>query len=169
MYKGADVLLQAAALCRRDGLSFSLDVVGEGRHLAEMKSLAASLGVADHTRFLGQLSFGEQVYTFLDSIDLFVIPSRAEGMPRALIEAMARGCPCIGSAVGGISELLDPGDLVPSGNARSLAQLILAVASDSERLVAMNERNIMTADQFRPEILQKVRRSFLEAVRDRSR
>jgi glycosyltransferase involved in cell wall biosynthesis len=168
MYKGSDVLLHAAALCRRRGLNFSLNMVGEGRYLPQMKSLAASLGIADRTRFAGQLLFGQQVFDFLDSTDLFVIPSRAEGMPRALIEAMARGCPCIGSAIGGISELLDPGSLVPAGNPNRLAELILQVAADSDRLIAMSERNIAGAQQFKPEIIQQARRAFLETVKNQS-
>jgi glycosyltransferase involved in cell wall biosynthesis len=168
MYKGADALLRAAALCHHRGLNFSLNIVGEGRHLPQMKLLAAELGIADRAQFLGQLSFGRQIFNFLDSIDLFVIPSRAEGMPRALIEAMARGCPCVGSAVGGISELLDPENLVPAANPERLAELILQVASDSERLVAMSERNIAAAQQFKPEIIQQARRAFLEAVKNRS-
>ncbi len=168
MYKGADVLLRAAALCRRRRLNFSLDMVGEGRYLSPMKSLAATLGIADRTRFPGQLSFGQQVFDFLDSTDLFVIPSRAEGMPRALIEAMARGCPCVGSAVGGISELLDSGNLVPAGNPERLAKLILQVASDSDQLISMSERNIAEAKQFKQEIIQQARRTFLETVKNRS-
>jgi glycosyltransferase involved in cell wall biosynthesis len=168
MYKGADVLLRAAALCRHRGLNFCLNIVGEGRHLPQMKLLAAELGIADRTQFLGQLSFGQQIFDFLDSTDLFVIPSRAEGMPRALIEAMARGCPCIGSAVGGIPELLDPENLVLAGNPESLAELILQVASDSKRLVAMSERNIATVQQFKPEIVQQARCAFLETVKNHS-
>jgi glycosyltransferase involved in cell wall biosynthesis len=168
MYKGADVLLHAADLCRRRGLAFSLDIIGEGRHLPEMKTLATALEIAERTHFRGQLSFGRQVFAFLDSIDLFIIPSRAEGMPRALIEAMARGCPCVGSAIGGISELLDSSDLVPVGNADRLAELILHVACDSERLIAMSERNLRIAQRFHPEAIRQTRGSFLEAVRNLS-
>jgi glycosyltransferase involved in cell wall biosynthesis len=168
MYKGADVLLRAAALCRRRGLNFSLHMVGEGRYLPQMKVLAAELGIVDRTQFPGQLSFAQQVFDFLDSIDLFVIPSRAEGVPRALIEAMARGCPCIGSSVGGISELLDPGSLVPAGNPELFAELILQVASDSDKLIAMSDRNIAATEQFKPEIIRQARRAFLETVRNQS-
>jgi len=169
MYKGADVLLRAVALCRQRGLHFSLDLVGQGHYLAEMKSLAAALGLADCTHFPGQLPFGEPVFAFLDSIDLFVIASRAEGMPRALIEAMARGCPCVGTAVGAIPELLDSSDLVPAGNPDRLAESILQVACDSPRLVAMSERNITVAQRFKPEIIAQAQSSFLATVEHRSR
>ena len=91
LYKGADVLLRAAALCHQKGLNFCLTLVGDGQHLPEMKSLAATLGIAERTHFSGQLPPGKPIFEFLDSIDLFVLPSRAEGMPRALLEAMARG------------------------------------------------------------------------------
>ena len=165
MYKGADVLLRAAALCRRRGLNFSLTMVGEGHYLPQMKGLAVELGIVDRIQFPGQLSFGPQVFDFLDSIDLFVIPSRAEGVPRALIEAMARGCPCVGSAVGGISELLDPDSLVPAGNPGRLAELILQVAADADKLIAMSDRNIAATEQFKPEIIQQARRAFLETIK----
>jgi glycosyltransferase involved in cell wall biosynthesis len=168
MCKGADVLLQAATLCRARGLNFSLTLLGEGQHLAAMKRLAATLGITNHTEFPGQVSSRKQLFAFLDSIDLFAMPSRAEGMPRALLEAMARGCPCVGSAVGGIPEVLDAGSLVAAGDLTRLAELILQLAQDGERMAAMSARNIAIAQRFRPEVLQQARQAFLKAVKERS-
>ena len=62
----------------------------------------------DRVRFRGQLTTPVDVRAELDRADLFVLPSRQEGLPRAMIEAMARALPCIGSSVGGIPELLQP-------------------------------------------------------------
>ena len=168
LYKSPDVVLRAAAACQHRGLNFHVTMVGEGRHLAEMKVLATSLGIMDRVQFLGQLSLNS-ILELLDSIDLFVIPSRAEGLPRALLEAMSRGCPCIGSAVGGIPELLDPEDLVPVGNKESLAESILRVAFEPGRLIAMSMRNQMKAQQFAPETLRQHRYSFLETIKLRSK
>jgi len=61
---------------------------------------------------------------------------------------MARGCPCIGTAVGGIPELLEPADLVPAGNAGRLAESIMQVVFDSQRLLAMSVRNMAKSEQF---------------------
>ncbi len=167
MYKGADTLLHAAALCQGH-LNFELAMVGAGRCLPEMKALALKLGLADRVEFLDELSSGPSIFEFLDSIDLFVMPSRAEGLPRALVEAMSRGCPCIASAVGGIPEVLEPSDLVPPNSPEALAKLILQVAADSDRLLAMSARNLVKAAQFSPQTLNESRRAFLEEVKRRS-
>jgi phosphatidylinositol alpha-1,6-mannosyltransferase len=167
MYKGPDTLLHAAAL-GRNRLNFQLILVGAGRYLPAMKALAAKLGIADRVEFRGELSSGLPIFEFLDSIDLFVMPSRAEGLPRALVEAMSRGCPCIASTVGGIPELLEADDLVPSGSPEKLAKLILQVAADSDRLLAMSARNLARAAQFNPQTLNESRRAFLEEVKRRS-
>jgi glycosyltransferase involved in cell wall biosynthesis len=166
MYKGPDILLHATALCS-GRLNFQLILVGAGRYLPEIKTLAAKLGIADRVEFRGQLS-SDSIFEFLDSIDLFVMPSRAEGLPRALVEAMSRGCPCIASAVGGIPELLDENDLVPPRSPERLAELILQVATDSDRLLAMSVRNLAKAAQFSPQALNECRRAFLEEVKRRS-
>jgi len=89
-------------------------------------------------------------------------------LPRALVEAMSRGCPCIASAVGGIPELLEPSDLVPPNSPEALAKLILQVAADSDRLLAMSARNLAKAAQFSPQKLNESRRAFLEEVKRRS-
>ena len=90
MYKGADVLLKAFAICRRAGLNAELRLVGDGRSRPLVDKLANELQVADHVQCLGKLRAGEPIFQFLDSIDIFIMPSRTEGLPRALLEAMAR-------------------------------------------------------------------------------
>jgi glycosyltransferase involved in cell wall biosynthesis len=164
-YKGLDVLLHAVSLCRSRGVEAEILVAGEGRHLEEMKSLARQHGIRERTRFLGQLPFGKPVFDFLDSIDLFVMPSRAEGLPRALLEAMARGCPCIGTNVGGIPELLFSDDIVPVGDPFALAEKITQVVGDHSRLRQMAERNSDKAKEFNPEFLATARRDFCRFVR----
>jgi glycosyltransferase involved in cell wall biosynthesis len=168
MYKGPDVLLRAAALCLNRGLDLVIELVGDGRYMRALKEMASRLGIADRTTFLGQLPSGEPIRNFLDAIDLFILPSRAEGLPRALLEAMARGCPCIGSNVGGIPELLDPVDTVPVEDADGLTRKILEVAGTPERMKRMAERNFEKAKQSSPDVLRKSQRDFLYQVRLRS-
>jgi glycosyltransferase involved in cell wall biosynthesis len=130
-----------------------------------MERLAARLGLDGSVRFRGRLPHGPAVAAFLDETDLFVLPSRAEGMPRALVEAMARGCPCVASRVGGVAELLPPGALVTPGDAEALAQRLLEVLSGAGELAAAVERNYRVALRYRPEVLAPLRRQFLEDYR----
>jgi glycosyltransferase involved in cell wall biosynthesis len=168
MYKGPDALLRASSFCRLQGSNFELVMVGDGRYAEEMKGLARQLKIEDRTQFVPRLSSGKPVFDFLDSVDLFVMPSRAEGLPRAMLEAMARGCPCIGSNIGGIPELLAPDDLVPANDPKALARKIMEVTANPERMKAMSERNLARAKQFDPETLRAARRAFYQYVRDHS-
>lgn len=165
MYKGPDLLLRAAALCRSRGLNLETILAGDGRYKSVMIGLAAKLGIADATEFAGQLPFGKAVVELLDSIDLFVLPSRAEGLPRALLEAMARGCPCVGSDAGGIPELLAADDIFPTGNYRALAEKVMEVAGNPLRLRQMAMRNFEVSRGFSPERLKGARQGFLRHVK----
>jgi glycosyltransferase involved in cell wall biosynthesis len=166
-YKGADVLVRSVALCRARGIDVEAELAGDGRFRSQYEALAAEMGVTEHVKFLGRLPAGKSVFDFLDSIDFFVMPSLTEGLPRAMIEAMARGCPCIGSAVGGIPELLDKADLVKPGDPGVLAEkLIEKISSTEDPFVAMR-RNHATARSFLPEHAQAIRFAFLSSVRNR--
>jgi L-malate glycosyltransferase len=168
LYKGGDTLLRSLALCLGLGASLEASFIGEGRYREKIELLSRDLLVEQNVNFLGQLDFGAPVSDFLDCVDLFVMPSRAEGLPRALVEAMARGCPCIGSNVGGIPELLDPDDLVPANDPKALAQKIMEVTADPRRMKAMSVRNLARAKQYDPEILKAKRREFYQYVREHS-
>lgn len=166
LYKGLDVLLRAIrALRDTTNVNVRVEVVGEGQYIGVMKAMAARLGIQDRVRFLGQVPFGRPIFDFLDSIDLFVLPSRAEGLPRALLEAMARGCPCIGSEIGGVGELLDPEDMFPSGDSQRLGETLAALVRHPGRLREMAERNWKKAAEFNPDALMKAQRDFLSCVR----
>ena len=117
-------------------------------------------------RFAGFVSAGAQVRHHLDAADLFVLPSRAEGLPKAVLEAMARGLPCVGSTVGGMPELLPPEDLVPPGDADALATRLEEVLRDEHRMVAMSARNLDRARRYAVERLRPRRDAFYRAVRD---
>jgi glycosyltransferase involved in cell wall biosynthesis len=165
LYKGPDVLLHALALARKSGVHIAATLVGGGKHLDEMRTLASHLGVADLVEFTGHLSNPDAVRAQLDAADLFVMPSRTEGMPRAMIEAMARGLPCIGTCVGGIPELLDPADLVPPGDAEVLSELLKRCITDPARLEVMSQRNLLMANDYRRDVLLDRRAGFYRELR----
>jgi glycosyltransferase involved in cell wall biosynthesis len=168
MYKGVDVLLRAIARCAREGFQLSLLVVGDGQYRPELEQLAATLGLEDCVHFAGQLPAGPAVRDAMDAADLFVMPSRQEGLPRAMVEAMARALPCIGSNVGGIPELLSRDSLVPVGDDAALARTIMGLLRDPKRMARMSAENLARAHEFREEFLVETRAEFLNLVKHRT-
>src|SRR4029079_18779078 len=138
---------------------------GDGRHRAELEARAARLGIAERVRFAGALPAGERVGAGLDEADVFVLPSHQEGLPRAMVEAMARALPCVGSTVGGIPELLPAEDLVPPGDVDALAATLDAVLGNVGRLARMSARNLDAARAYREELLAERRVAFYERLR----
>ncbi len=165
-YKGIDVLIDAVAMCARDGLNLDLVIVGDGKYRRELEVRAVARNLGERARFLGQLPAGAAVRAQLDSANLFVLPSRTEGLPRAMIEAMARGLPCIGSSIGGIPELLLPEDSVPPGDAQALASKIKEVISDPQRMARMSERNLAKAREYHENVLRERRLAFYRHVKE---
>jgi len=166
LYKGPDVLIEAVAALRDAAMSVRLTIVGDGRHRGELEALARDRGIADRVRFAGRLPPGEAIRNEMDQADLFVLPSRTEGLPRVLLEAMARGVPCAASRVGGIPELLDDAELFPPGDAAAVAATLREMLCDPNRLARLSERNLSKAGQFHRNVLTPRRRRFYEAVRN---
>jgi glycosyltransferase involved in cell wall biosynthesis len=167
-YKAPDVLLQAFSQCCARGLDADLTFVGDGRHRSEAEAIAIRLGIAPRVRFLGQLPYSGAVRAELDTADLFVLPSRQEGLPKALVEAMARGVPCLGTTVGGIPELLRSEDLAAPNDSHALSNRILEVLEDRERRIRMSARNVATAQEYRCDILRERRIAFYKVLRTKT-
>jgi len=165
-YKAADVLLDAFARCVRSGLDAGLTIVGDGRIRPQLERLAHSLCVDDRVRFLGSLPSGGPVREQLDASDLFVLPSRVEGLPRAMLEAMARGLPCIGTSIGGMRELLPREALVPPGHAGELTAKILEVSANPIGRAGWARNNLARAREYSDDVLQPKRVSFYQHLRD---
>jgi glycosyltransferase involved in cell wall biosynthesis len=165
-YKGTDILIRAVADLVRAGIPIQLTVVGDGRYRHGMMALASRAGVTPRVKFAGQLPGPAAIREGLDAADLFVLPSRTEGLPRAMIEAMARALPCVGSAVGGIPELLPEADLFPAGDVGALSLKIAAVLNDCGRMASMSRHSLRVARSYHQRILGPRRHEFLQHLRD---
>jgi glycosyltransferase involved in cell wall biosynthesis len=128
--KGFDIAVQALAL---PGLEAPhLVLAGDGPARAPLQRQAEALGVADRLHLLGQRT---DVPALLRAVDAFVLPSRREGMPVALMEAMAAGLPAVATRAGGVAELLERGGppagwVVPVNDAPALAAALRELLSD---------------------------------------
>lgn len=123
-YKGHDVLIEAIAVLKARAVSVRAIIIGDGLLNGSLRQLAGALGVSGDVTFAGQLPSAAHVRSVLRDADVFVLPSRTEGLSRVLIEAMATGLFCIGTEVGGTPELLPPEQLVPPDDAEALASAI---------------------------------------------
>jgi len=85
-----------------------------------------------------------------------------------MIEAMARGLPCVGSNVGGIPELLPAEDLVPPDNVAALASKIIEVLQQPQRMQQMSGRNLLKAGEYKDEVLNARRRAFYQFLRNQT-
>lgn len=164
LYKGPDVLLDALAAVQ-ETLAIRCVWVGSGRFLEPMRRRAAELGLSDRVEFIGPVERRTSVRHLLDTADVFVMPSRVEGLPRAMIEAMARGLPCIGTRVGGIPELLPDDALIEPDSPEELSNKIIEFASSPESLVRFSEINLREAHQYAEEILGPRRERFYAHLR----
>jgi glycosyltransferase involved in cell wall biosynthesis len=165
LYKAPDVLIDAVADAVNSGVDLQLALVGDGKLRPELEMRAAGRSVSERVRFLGHVSSSECLRRELDSADLFVLPSRTEGLPRAMIEAMARGVPCIGSNVGGIPELIAASERVPAGDCDALTKKLIEVLADPARLARLSAENLETARRYHPDALKPRRQAFYQAVR----
>jgi phosphatidylinositol alpha-1,6-mannosyltransferase len=165
LYKAPDVLIDAVAFGVRHGFELALTMIGDGVYRERLVRQARERGIGERVRFAGQVA-AAAVRPALDAAHLFVLPSRTEGLPRAMIEAMARGVPALGANVGGIPELLPPDRLVPPGDATALAEAIESLCSDPIGLRSHAVRDLAVARRYHATVLRARRRALYERLRE---
>lgn len=135
--KGYDLLLY----CLPDLPSkCSVLIGGEGSAVSVLRQRAHVLGLADRFRLVG---FVEDVRLFLAACDVYVQPSRSEGVPHALLEGMAMSLPVVATAVGGVEDVIRDGQdgmLVPPGDRPALKGRLIDLCADQEMREAFGRR-----------------------------
>jgi len=145
--KGHDVLIHAVQRLVSDHPSLQVAIAGQGEDRSKLESLAESLGVRGHVHFLGVRRDREHLY---GSLDVFVLPSRWEGLSLALAEAVGAGIPTVATDVGGNREVIQSGStgiLVSPEHTDALADAIHRLLSDAELRRTVSERAVA---QVRP-------------------
>lgn len=148
--KGVDLLIDSLGDGELRGRDWTLDLIGDGPMLAAYQEQAAALGIADRIQFHGWLE-RPAVRELYRAADLFVFPSRYEGMPNVVLEAMASGLPVLGTRIAGTEELVDPeinGLLIDPDDGQGLRRELCRLLDDRDlrlRLGAMG-RDMVVRD-----------------------
>ena len=164
-YKGYDIAIKALAYIKNDIPDFMLYIAGNGDG-NNIRRLLDKYDLNESVKILKPIKSGEQVYEFLDNLNMYLHPALTEGLPRALIEAMSRGCPVLASSVGGIPELLNGKYLHQPGDYKQLSKQIENYSSDKEKLLLMANKNFFKAKEYTNSKLNKRRSEFFKNFRD---
>lgn len=157
-YKGQADVIKALALLKKDNIIFNYKIVGQGSDL-QLRKLINNFKLEEQVEIVGAIPHN-QINDFYSNLDIYIHPSRTEGLPRAIIEAMSTGCPVIASTAGGIPELINKENLFKPGNVKEIIQLLKKV--NKEWMLKEAERNFGKAKEYKFEVLERKRGEFYE-------
>lgn len=164
-YKGYDLVIKTLSKINHAGGFSHKYLIAGGGDPSWLKSVIQKYNAENFVTIVPPMPH-EKVFEWIDNIDVYVQPSKTEGMPRALIEAMSRACPCIGSNVGGIPELLKE-TVVYNNNIQKIDQistdlhdLILALTIDDYEEQA--KLNFQEATKYSKSIIEEKRNMFFK-------
>lgn len=161
-YKGYDVLLKAVdKLPNPLKKQITISFVGGGDQ-TYLRSLINSYGLHNQTVIVGKLKSGAEIFNFIDTLDLYVHPSKQEGLPRVVIEAMSRACPVLASSVAGTPELISKSCIHKPGDSIKLSNDISNLLLDKEELKQLAKINIESSKNYLFKNLEKVREDFFK-------
>lgn len=137
--KGHDVLIKAIKICKDKGIDFTCNIIGgvyyyDQKSIKHLEKIVEELELKDDIHFLGNR---EDIPEILSKADLFILPSRYEGMPISLLEAMASRLPIIASDIAGSNDLIKHGQnglLFESENYIDLADKIISLYNNREKM-----------------------------------
>ncbi len=166
--KGQDIIIQAVAKLKNRGISAQLWLVGDGDTRKVFEELVRQLDISDEVRFIGRVRAGSEIFALLDQADIFVLPSRQEGLPRVVIEAMARALPCFASDLPGNRELLEDKFRLPIEDPDAWAERLASAISRPEILADASAINRSIARRYIVTNMQPIRNSFYKTLAEAS-
>ena len=143
-------LLDAFSLILQKHPNCCLNLLGDGELQQEVEAYARELGIREKVIFHGSQT---DVYPYLHDADIFLLPSKFEGMPMTIIEAMGTGLPVVASAVGGVPDMLRNGEsgMLVSQEPRSVADAVLQLLQQEDLRKALGENARKDSNQFSAE------------------
>lgn len=168
--KGVDLLVEAFGRLRGEGARCSLTLLGAGKEEPRLRRRLEELGLAGEVTFRGEVG-PEEVRAEMVRADLLVLPSRREGLPNVPLEAMAAGCPVLGSTAGGIPEVVMDGRngrLFPAGDVDALCERLRELVGSPElrRRLAEGGRKSVEAYPDWGQVYRQYREHYVEVIRE---
>ncbi len=160
--KGIRTVIEALNIL---GKVYRFEVVGEGTP-NRYSDMINRYNLKDSVSFLGYISDKNKINEWLDRLDIYVQPSLSEGLPRATIEAMSRGCPVIATNVCGMIDILEDDYLIKPKDFRTLADKIKWISKPEEMLKAAKV-NYSKASEYAEEIRDKKLDDFFYSITDK--
>ena len=164
--KRQDLMIQAFAIVAKEIPDIRLAFYGEGKEMEQIRQMAESLGISDRVDFKGLV---RDIPNAIRNAKMFVMTSDYEGLPNALIEAMAVGLPCVSTdcSPGGAMELIVNGEngvIVPCGDVECLAHSILEVLNDPKRADQYGKKAQEIADVLHPQKIYSQWEQYIKLV-----
>lgn len=161
-YKGQQFVIEAMSELKKKGITVIYRLAGGGSP-DYLLSVSEKHGVRDQL-FIDGIVPHEKVFDWIDQLDLYIQPSLQEGLPRALVEAMSRACPAIGSRTGGIPELLGEDCIFDKKDVSSIVKYLQTI--DKSFLIQKSRLNFNKATEFDKTLLDKKRKDFYESFKN---
>jgi glycosyltransferase involved in cell wall biosynthesis len=146
--KGHRILLEAIAALAAANVGVTCALIGDGPERPALEALCGRLNIAKQVHFLGAMAH-EPTLAEVAKADVFVLATFAEGLPVALMEAMALGVPCVSTTIAAIPELIESGKnglLVPPANSAALAAALHRLATDEQLRLELGRKARQTAE-----------------------
>jgi glycosyltransferase involved in cell wall biosynthesis len=159
IHKGHQHVLKAMVILVKEGYNIHYKIVGGGDN-TRLLNIAKTLRLEDRVTFPGKVPH-EEIFEILEQTDLYIQPSDAEGLPRALVEAMSRGCAAIGSNVAGIPELIDDSAIFKKKDVLDLTLKIKHILN-KEILMQQSKKNFKYSKEYSFENLDTRRKAFFD-------
>lgn len=163
LYKGQQYVIQALGELKKRGITcFEYRLVGGGNG-EYLKQIATEYDVLEQVNIIGQLPH-DKVFEWMDDLDIYVQPSRQEGLPRAMIEAMSRALPCLGAKTAGIPELIDSEYVFSNSKTEieEICNLLLMLSENKALMEEIANRNYEEAKKYQKHILVERRTQFFK-------
>lgn len=168
-YKGQDLLIEAVRLARGKGYLIDAVLIGDGKYREMFEEMVSKYELEEAVIFKGHISDRNEIIRLLDESDIYCQPSRTEGMPRATIEAMARGLPVIATSVGGLVEIVPKEGRIVGTSSLELASLLIDLLKNPSRLERIAVEGFKTSGEYSYSTMKARRDSFYDSLSTKCR